>query len=55
MYRVGVLVWGDVVDWFCVHESVQDCLTTIAYNQRLDYDAGEVCEYTYEEIFDDRI
>lgn len=55
MHRVGVMVCGGVVDWFCVHESVQDCLDTIAYNQRQDYDACEFYEYVYEELVDDSV
>ena len=53
MYRVGVVVWEGLVNWFCLCESLQDCLDTIAYNQRQDYDACEFYEYVYEEVVDE--
>ena len=55
MYRVGVVVSEGLVNWFCVREFLEDCLDTIAYNQRQDYDACEYSEYTYEGIADDEI
>lgn len=55
MYRVGVVLGKGLVNWFCMRESLQDCLDTIAYNQLLDYDACEFHEYVYEEVVDESV
>lgn len=54
VYRIGVVMGGGIC-WFGWRSSEEQCLDTIAFNQRLDYDAGEVCEYVYEEVVDDSI
>jgi hypothetical protein len=51
MWRIGWRSFNDVV-WFGWRDSEEQCLDTIAYNQRLDYDAGEDVSYVHEEVND---